>query len=113
MICPVCEKHELVLQSLEDSFGNMPDLFCPETVTLPGGKILNHYRNFQRIKQIRIIIPPYKITSENGYSKISVQRQYTTGNKKYFFKMLLKVPTIHPDSEEMLIKRIKLLLILS
>lgn len=113
MKCPVCKKQELVAQSLEDSFGYAPDLFCPETVTLPGGKILNHYRDFSRLKQIRIIVPPYRILTENNKSKISIQSRYKTGSQGYFFKTLLELPVVHPDSQERLIDRIKLLLLMS
>ena len=113
MKCPVCLKHELVEQSLEDSFGRAPDLFCPEVITLPGGKVLNHYRDFQWMKQTRIIVPPYRIVTEKGQSKVSIQSRYKTGERSYFFKTLLKLPVIHPDSQEKLLERIKLLLLLS
>lgn len=113
MKCPVCQKHELLTQSLEDSFGNIPDLFCPEIETMPGGKILNHYREFRQHKQIRMIIPPYRIITQNEESKVSIQSRYKTGQKGYYFKTLLKLPVIHPDSQDNLLKRIKLLLLLS
>jgi|SRR5271166_6565812 len=113
MRCPVCKKHELVAQSLEDSYGYAPDLFCPDVVTLPGGKILNHYRDFQRLNQTRMIIPPYRIITEANESKISIQSRYKSGEKNYYFKTLLTLPIIHPDSQEALLKRVKLLILLS
>ena len=113
MKCPVCNKHELVIQSLEDSFGRAPDRFCPEIITMPGGKILNHYREFQGAKQIRMIVPPYRIITESGHSKVSIQSRYKTGNQEYYFKTLLKIPALHPDSQEKLLDRIKLLMLLS
>src|SRR5271170_1072715 len=113
MKCPICNKHELVAQSLEDSFGKQPDLYCPEVVTIPGGKILNHYREFQQYKQVRMIVPPYRIISGNNLSKISIQSRYATGEKAFYFKTILKLPLIHPDSQEKLLERIKLLLLLS
>lgn len=111
MKCPVCGKYELVTQSLEDSFGHRPDLFCPETITLPGGKILNHYRHFQHLKQTRIIVPPYRIITHDNESEIGLQSRYKSG--KYFFKTLLRLPVIHADSADKLLQRIKLLMLLS
>jgi hypothetical protein len=113
MKCPVCNKHELVIQSLEDSFGHAPDHFCPEIITLPGGKILNHYREFQGTKQVRMIVPPYRVLTESGCSKVSLQSRYKTGSQGYYFKTILKIPILHPDSQENLLKRIKLLMLLS
>jgi len=113
MKCPICKKHELVAQSLEDSYGRLPDLFCPEIITLPGGKILNHYRDFQGLKQTRMIVPPYRVITEGNESKVSLQSRYKTGGQGYYFKTLLKLPVIHPDSQEKLLDRIKLLMLLS
>ena len=113
MKCPVCNKHELVTQSLEDSYGREPDQFCPEIVTMPGGKVLNHYREFLGAKEVRIIVPPYRIVTENGTSKVSIQSRYRSGNREYYFKTLLKIPALHPDSQERLLERIKLLMLLS
>lgn len=113
MKCPICNKHELVTQSLEDSFGHAPDVFCPEIITMPGGKILNHYRELRSHKQVRMIVPPYRIITENNLSKVSFQSRYETGERRYYFKTLLKLPIIHPDSQERLLERIKLLMLLS
>lgn len=111
MKCPVCHKQELVSQSLEDSFGS-PDLFCPEVVIMPGGKCLNHYREFSSVKnQVRIIVLPYRIITQDGESKVSLHSRYKTGG--HYFKTILQVPAIHPDSQEKLLNRIKLLLLLS
>src|SRR5665213_3312608 len=90
MKCPICKKHDLIAQSLEDSFGNVPDLYCPETITMPGGKIMNHHRDFQRIRQVRMIILPYKVTSENDYSKISIQRHMQRGIKAIISRHFLQ-----------------------
>lgn len=113
MKCPICNKHELVIQSLEDSLGRQPDLFCPEVVTMPGGKILNHYREFQQHKQVRMVVLPYRVITEAGESKVSIVDRYKSGERRHFFKTLLKVPALHPDSQEKLLERIKLLLLLS
>ena|SRR5271165_2766883 len=113
MNCPICNKHQLVVQSLEDSGGSLPDRFCPEVITMPGGKILNHYRENQHYNSVRMIVPPYRIVTQNNVSKISIQSQYKGGNRKYYFKTLLKLPVIHPDTNEKILNRIKLLLVLS
>lgn len=111
MKCPICEKHELVAQSLEDCYGRIPDLFCPEIVKLPDGKVMNHYREFPVVGKVRMIVFPFRIINWKGESQVSQDRTYKSG--KHFFKTILKTPTIHPDLEDKLRSRIKLLLILS
>ncbi len=113
MKCPICNNHELVEQSLEDSGGRPPDRFCPEVVKMPGGKLFNHYREVVSLGRVRIIVPPYRIITEDGQSLISIQSRYKTGEKKHYFKFILEVPELHTDTEEKLRERIKLLLLLS
>jgi|SRR5580698_8186502 hypothetical protein len=111
MKCPLCEKYELVSQSQEDSFGNEPDVFCPEIIKMPDGKIFNHYREFREADQIRMFALPYRIITEHGMSKVGLRSQYKSGT--YYFKTVLKLPVIHPDRQDRLLQRIKLLLLLS
>lgn len=111
MKCPICLKHELVTQSLEDSYGRIPDVFCPEVVKLPDGKIVNHYREYPIIGKTRMIAMPYRVINWKGESQISQDHKYKSG--KHYFKTILKIPELHPDTEEKLKNRIKLLLILS
>ncbi len=112
MKCPLCNKHELVDQSLEDCGGRNPDRFCPEVVNI-GGKLFNHYREVPSLGRTRIIIPPYRIITEDGVSLISIQSRYKTGEKKHYFKFILEVPELHLDTAEKLRDRVKLLLLLS
>ena len=113
MKCPICDKYELISQSLEDSQGKEPDLFCPEIIKMPNGKILNHYREYPFYQQIRMIVLPYRILTltKDNVSKVSIKSQYKNG--EHYFKTLLTVPTLHPDGQSTLLNRIKLLLLLS
>jgi hypothetical protein len=111
MKCPLCNNHNLVAQSLEDICGALPDIFCPEVVKMPGGKVLNHYRANSVFPKIRMIVLPYRVLTERGISTVSILSKYKSG--KHFFKTLFKVPEIHPDTEDKLRERIKLLLLLS
>lgn len=112
MKCPICNNHELVTQSLEDSFGFAPDLFCPE-VTKVEFKTLNHYREFTSRGEIRVIVLPYRIVTKNNRSTVGLLKKYKTGERKNYFKTILNVPTIHLDTAPKLKERIKLLLTLS
>ena len=114
MKCPLCQKHELVTQSLEDSYGRFPDKFCPEVVKLPEGRLLNHYREYyiNGLTKIRMIAFPYRIINWKGESQISRDHTYKKSGK-HVFKTLLKIPEIHPDLEDKLKDRIKLLLLFS
>lgn len=112
MKCPICQEHELVAQSLEDCWGKLPDIFCPKTIKLPEGKIVNHYREYPVAgDKVRIFAWPYRIITWKGQSQISQDWAYKSG--KRYFKTILRVPTIHVDTEEKLIERIKLLILLS
>lgn len=121
MKCPICQKHELVEQSLEDCGYETPDVFCPTVVEIGNGKMVNHYREFRSIDRIRIVILPYRILTESRYDKssrsdkyftnVGILSKYKTG--KSYFKTLMKLPEIHPDTEEKLITRIKTLLLFS
>lgn len=108
MKCPMCGNHELVAQSLEDVFGGVPDTFCPEVIKI-SGKLFNHYRTSPY--RTRMIVLPYRILTQNGKSKVSIQSKYKSG--KEYFKTLFTVPELHPDTEQKLKDRIKLLLLLS
>lgn len=111
MKCPICQKHELVEQSLEDSYGRIPDIFCPEVVRLPDGKIVNHYREYPVIGKVRMIAWPYRIINWKGQSQVSKDHRYKSG--KHYFKTIIKLPELHPDLEDKLKERIKLLVLLS
>lgn len=112
MKCPICQQHELVAQSLEDCYGQLPDIFCPEVVKLPDGKIVNHYREYPAIGKTRMIAFPFRIINWKGKSQISKTHRYKSG--KHVFKTVLKdIPELHPDTMERLRERVKLLLILS
>jgi hypothetical protein len=112
MKCPICQDHELVTQSLEDCYGRVPDVFCPKTVKLPDGKIVNHYREYPVVgDKVRMIVWPYRIVTWKGQSQISQDHKYKSG--KHIFKTILKIPAVHPDVEEKLKARIKLLILLS
>lgn len=111
MKCPLCNNHELVTQSLEDSYGRIPDIFCPEVVRLPDGKIVNHYREYPIVGKIRMIAWPYRIINWKGQSQVSKDHRYKSG--KHYFKTILKCPELHPDAEDKLKDRIKLLVLLS
>ena len=111
MKCPLCNNHELVTQSLEDSYGRIPDIFCPEVVRLPDGKIVNHYREYPVIGKVRMVAWPYRIINWKGQSQVSKDHRYKSG--KHYFKTILKCPELHPDIEDKLKERIKLLVLLS
>lgn len=115
MKCPICQQYELVKQSLEDCGGDFPDTFCPEVVQI-GNKQFNHYRQFSIMSRTRIIVLPYRILTDVDYqgvarTSVGVLREYKTG--KPYFKTLLKLPELHPDTEVNLINRIKTLLLFS
>lgn len=115
MKCPVCQKQELVKQSLEDCGYEIPDVFCPTVVDIGNGKVVNHYREFKTIDRVRIVLLPYRIMTEHRYGKttsnVGVLSKYKSG--KSYFKTLLKLPEIHVDTEEKLMTRIKTLLLFS
>lgn len=112
MKCPICQNYELVAQSLEDCYGRVPDVFCPEIVKLPDGKVVNHYREYPVIGRVRMIAFPFRVINWKGKSQISRIHKYKSG--KHYFKTILKdLPELHTDTEERLRERIKLLLLLS
>lgn len=114
MKCPVCQNHELAKQSLEDTYGGDPDVFCPEVIKLPSGRVFNHFREHYKTGKLvvqRIFVLPYRIITKGDMSQISVLSQYRSGAP--YFKTMLKVPVIHADTEENIIKRVKLLLLFS
>jgi hypothetical protein len=115
MKCPICTEHELVTQSLEDTHGQTPDIFCPQIVKLPSGKIYNHYRvNHNNTGQpliTRIIALPYRIITKHDKSQISMLSKYRSGAP--YFKTMMTIPAVHADKEKRLLDRIKLLILLS
>lgn len=113
MKCPICQKHELVAQSLEDCYGRVPDLFCPEVVKLPDGKVVNHYREYPIVGKVRIVVFPYRIITWRGKSQISRDHTYKKSGKHIFKSLIKDIPEVHPDLEEKLKDRIKLLLLFS
>lgn len=113
MKCPICEELELVTQSLEDSYGRKPDVFCPKVIKLPDGKIVNHYREYPVVgDKTRIFVWPYRIITWNDESQVSMDTQYKKSGKHYF-KTIMRIPALHSDPEEKMIERIKLLILLS
>lgn len=111
MKCPLCGKN-LVKQSYEDSCGYEPDLYCQEAVEL-NGKIYNHYRKSFEEEKLVMMVPPYRILNEDDLSKVGIPARYKTGKQRHYFKTVIKCPTIHPDTEDKLRNRIKLLLLMS
>jgi hypothetical protein len=112
MKCPICQDSELVTQSLEDCYGRTPDVFCPKVIKLPEGKIVNHYREYPVVgDKVRIFVWPYRLITHKGQTQISLDCQYKSG--KHYFKTILKTPALHPDEEDKLRDRIKLLILLS
>lgn len=121
MNCPLCAK-PLVKQSMQDAFGNQPAIYCEELVKVPGDpRSFNHYREDPDINTVTMYVPPFRIINENGETKIGKHAQYKKGRrlrtrsntKKFYYKTIIKCPTIHPDTEEKLRSRIKLLLVMS
>ena len=121
MNCPLCGKL-LVKQSLQDSCGYEPAVYCEELVKIPGDpRHFNHYREEPAIGTITMYVPPFRILNENGETKIGKHAQYMKGRrlrvrsntKKFYYKTIIKCPTIHPDTEDKLRSRIKLLLVMS
>lgn len=113
MKCPICGEEELVTQSLEDCFGRKPDVFCPKVIRLPDGKLMNHYREYPVVgDKVRIFVWPYRLITHNGQTQVSIDSQYKK-NKKHYFKTIMRVPALHVDTEEKLLNRIKLLVLLS
>lgn len=117
--CPLCGK-ALIRQSAQDAGGSNPDIYCPEEITLPEDKrVVNHYREHGDLMETRIYLHPYRIVTKDGQSKLGKRDRYKTkagvATKKgsLYFKTLIKCPEIHPDTEEKLLNRIKLLLLLS
>lgn len=121
MNCPLCNK-PLTKQSFQDSCGYEPAIYCQETISLTGDvRIFNHYREEPELGIITMYVPPYRIINDQHGSKIGFHSQYKQGRchrtrangKKFYYKTLIKCPLIHPDTEEKLRSRIKLLLLIS
>ena len=109
--CPLCGQ-QLVQESDQSDFDG--DYFCQKRVQVDGHSLYNHYRESLVNNTVSMFVPPYRIQSGwQGQSKIGVRAQYKTGKQKFYFKTILTVPTLHPDTEENLRNRIKTLLIFS
>jgi hypothetical protein len=109
--CPLCGQ-PLVQESDQSDFDG--DYFCQTRAQVAGHSLLNHYRYSLNNENVTMIIPPYRILTDwKGESRIGIRARYKTGQQKYYFKTILTVPTIHPDTEEKLRNRIKTLLLFS
>lgn len=119
--CPLCNK-PLVKQSAKDACGYEPDQYCPEEVSFPKDqRKFNHYLKSPVIETTMMYLPPYRIQLESdGTTKVGTHSRYktkrgkTTGSGDFYFKTILKTESpIHPDTEDKLRNRIKLLLLMS
>lgn len=99
------------------SIGPAPaDLICQTRVKF-GKSDLPHYSQRDRDKNDSIIwyLPPYKLINSNDSSELWIVVE-GTDTKTYWapeFKFVAKVPIIHPDKPELVIKRIKTLILFS
>lgn len=120
MKCPLCGK-DLIRQSSQDAGGYEPDLYCPEEVKEVGDtKSFNHYRIDYNMDLLTMYVLPFRIVNSisnpSSGTKIGIHSKYKKSkfkNRKFYFKTILKCPTVHPDREDKLRDRIKLLLIMS
>jgi hypothetical protein len=109
----------MIKQSAQDACFYEPDWYCPEEIKLSSGSIVNHYREYPGLGYVDMHVPPYRIRSQGGNSKVGTIARYKshrgirTNNGRFHFKTVLSVPEIHPDTEQRLRDRIKLLLIMS
>lgn len=107
--CPLCGD-ALVEESDQSDFDG--DYFCQRRVLVDDHSLFNHYRHSFVNNYTAMFVPPYRIINDwQGTSKVGVRAQYKTGKRKFYFKTILTVPTIHPDTEEKLLNRIKTLLV--
>lgn len=119
--CPVCSK-PINVQSVKDACGWDPDQYCLEIASYSNDRRkFNHYIESPVIGTISIHLPPYRIQLESdGTTKIGIHSRYktkrgmTTDSGDFYFKTILKTDAhIHPDTEDKMRNRIKLLLIMS
>src|SRR6185369_5069189 len=116
--CPLCNK-TLIKQSAQDACGYEEDWYCPDELRLASGRKVNHYREYPELGYTDIYLPPYRIRNQDGQSKIGYLSQYKTKRRvrttrgKYYFKTIITCPQLHPDTEEKLLNRVKLLLLIS
>lgn len=81
--------------------------------------MINHYREFAYEGYTDMHVPPYRIRNKDGQSKIGLYKRYRTcrrvktDNGRFHFKTILQCTELHPDTEEKLRERIKLLLVMS
>lgn len=100
--CPMCG-NPLNSSSLENSF------HCLKEATYDNFISLSHYReDFSYTNQIIMLVPPYRLrTTSNKVTHIDK-------NENGFFKTIFICPTvIHPDTEDKLRERIKIILLFS
>jgi len=117
--CPLCDKL-LVKQSTVDACGYEPAIYCPEEITQIGdNRKANHYREDPELNTVTMYVGSFRILTKDGTSKVGTRMQYKTRRGlrttrgRWRYKTLIEVPIIHPDTEERLYSRIKLLLLLS
>lgn len=122
--CPVCG--QMLVRNTDDapsiSRGYVPYIYCKEVVRTQDGREYNHYLEDIENNQVVITLPPYRIINRidnrrghsfDKVSQVGIRSRYKTGERKYYFKTILTVPELHPDTEESLRNRIKTLLVFS
>lgn len=112
--CPLCQ------QPLIHS-GDELVWYCNTMVDYPQLKHKSHYQEETEAERISIIIPPYRLLTEPIYNvllkkeevitKLGILSKYKTGKQSNYFKTLLRLPPVTPDTEENLKKKIKILLV--
>lgn len=121
-LCPLCQKPLVKAPRRDHGFGD-PEWYCQEEVKFPGDKrIFNHYSESPELNFITMYIQPYRIqtnmdepriTRVGTHSRYKTKRGVRTNVGDFYFKTILKCPELHPDIEEKLRSRIKLLLVMS
>lgn len=117
MICPLCHKDF----PYDYNWGS-----CSEYVTLESGLTRYHYTISSRINDNKelvysceiIIIPPYKIINQDGFSEIFIQTSSIEETnpkmiKPYMDVFLVKIPKLEICSPDLLLQKIKTILAFS
>jgi hypothetical protein len=111
--CPLCSQP----LSIEPDY-----IHCPTWVKLAAGST-PHYNEYDN--KTVWYIPPYRITNKGGESMIAIYQKVvlkprsvgaTTAfaaslSSQFFFKHILAVPELHPDTPDKVLERIKTLLV--